>query len=622
MSSSGIQSISSGPLIIRTYNDSTSSDVTYLLKDYDYPVSSNYVLITSTNGQLVPSDNIYISSITISSINGLPYTPGSGGSVSSISSGTNISITGTSSNPIINVDINSTLLMNGFPIYDNNTITIAAGSIINLSTLSTSIVLDQASQSVTITSVPTTTIRGFTGTDDGILRVNGYVALYGSTTQLQINDTNGSIKGSLSYSYTDDDIHLNAIQLLDLSGNQGLALTSQNGQRIRFNTNGGGNLDADIEGSITLTAGYSTSTGNINLNTASTSIVLDQASQSIILTANNGININASTLFNGSIKVASTFYDNSNLSGTAGHVLTAGTGGQVIWSTISGGGGSDVFWASTLNGDIVNTNTGIVNISTALIVNNSFSTLTIFDNIGLPGTTGQVLTAGPGLGAQVIWSNTLNLLSISTTSISTTSISTSTINGLPYPPQDDTFWASTLSNGGITNTNTGIVYISTSLIVRPPAGEALIEIVARDGANAAALHWEQSTIGVALDMNLQANGVTIMAPYGSAGNNLITIGDPRASVGPPALLANSEIFGFTSGYQAGIATIANGTNSVSVINTNMTATSIIMFTFAYFVDATLTSVCARPFAGVGFDIEGNANATSGPVYVFYFIVRY
>jgi microcystin-dependent protein len=67
MSSSGIQAVSSGPLIIRTYNESSSSDVTYVLKDYDYPVSSNFVLITSTNGQLVPSDNIYISSITTSS---------------------------------------------------------------------------------------------------------------------------------------------------------------------------------------------------------------------------------------------------------------------------------------------------------------------------------------------------------------------------------------------------------------------------------------------------------------------------------------------------------------------------------------------------------------------------
>lgn len=67
MSSSGINAINSGPLIIRTYNDS-SSNKTYLLSDYDYPVPSNYVLITSTNGQLAPSNNIYISSISISSI--------------------------------------------------------------------------------------------------------------------------------------------------------------------------------------------------------------------------------------------------------------------------------------------------------------------------------------------------------------------------------------------------------------------------------------------------------------------------------------------------------------------------------------------------------------------------
>jgi hypothetical protein len=69
MSSSGIQSLSSGPLIIRTYNNSSSSDVTYVLRDYDYPVSSNYVLITSTNGQLVPSNNIYVSSITSATFN-------------------------------------------------------------------------------------------------------------------------------------------------------------------------------------------------------------------------------------------------------------------------------------------------------------------------------------------------------------------------------------------------------------------------------------------------------------------------------------------------------------------------------------------------------------------------
>ena len=350
-------------------------------------VPPNNVYVTSTNGAAIFSDTLTISTINVSTING----GGVGGGVSSITAGTNISITGTVSTPIVNVDINSTLLMNGFPIYDNSTITIAAGSTINLSTLNTS-------------------------------------------------------------------------------------------------------------------------------------IYLDQVSQGIILTANNGININASTLFNGSIKVASTFYDNNVFSGTSGQVLTAGTGGQVIWSTISGGGG-------------------------------------------------------------------------------------------------DTFWASTLSNGGITNTNTGIVYISTSLIVRPPAGEALIEIVARDGANAAALHWEQSTIGVALDMNLQANGVTIMAPYGSAGNDLITIGDPRGSVGPPILPANSEIFGFTSGYQAGTATIGAGTPSVSIFNTNITSNSIVLAWIQEFFDNTLTAVQVGLVNGSGFTILGNANAT-GAVSVAYFIFRY
>jgi hypothetical protein len=64
MSSSGITALNSGPLIIRTYNNISSSNNTYILKDYDYPVSSNYILITSTNGILSPSNNIYVSSIS------------------------------------------------------------------------------------------------------------------------------------------------------------------------------------------------------------------------------------------------------------------------------------------------------------------------------------------------------------------------------------------------------------------------------------------------------------------------------------------------------------------------------------------------------------------------------
>lgn len=58
--------VNSGPLIIRTYND-TSNNNTYLLTQYDVPVSSNYVLMTSTDGLLVPTNHPTLSSITIGS---------------------------------------------------------------------------------------------------------------------------------------------------------------------------------------------------------------------------------------------------------------------------------------------------------------------------------------------------------------------------------------------------------------------------------------------------------------------------------------------------------------------------------------------------------------------------
>lgn len=72
MSSPGIQSINSGPLIIRTYNQSVSTlstNNTYLLGQYDTPVPSNYILITTLNGQLYPTNHPTISSITISTLN-------------------------------------------------------------------------------------------------------------------------------------------------------------------------------------------------------------------------------------------------------------------------------------------------------------------------------------------------------------------------------------------------------------------------------------------------------------------------------------------------------------------------------------------------------------------------
>jgi len=67
MSSSGVDAVNSGPILLRTYNDNSANN-SYVLGRYDIPIPSNYVLITSTNGVIVPSDNITISNITINSI--------------------------------------------------------------------------------------------------------------------------------------------------------------------------------------------------------------------------------------------------------------------------------------------------------------------------------------------------------------------------------------------------------------------------------------------------------------------------------------------------------------------------------------------------------------------------
>ena len=71
---SGVIAVNSGPLVIRTYNQSVNGssaiqgNTTYVVGNYEYPISSNYVLITSTGGLLKPSDAIYVSSVSMSTV--------------------------------------------------------------------------------------------------------------------------------------------------------------------------------------------------------------------------------------------------------------------------------------------------------------------------------------------------------------------------------------------------------------------------------------------------------------------------------------------------------------------------------------------------------------------------
>ena len=232
-------------------------------------VPINNVYITSTNGAAIFSDTLTISTINVSTING----SGVGGGVSSITAGTNISITGTVSTPIVNVDINSTLLMNGFPIVDTT-------GLLTLSSIGGNI-------SIT-TSLPGTSI----------------------VNNIELNNATGISIYTLGPAGAPISLPI----ALNASGD--------------INLTAFGNINTYSFNNTTVAA-----SNIINLSTLSTSIVLDQASQGITITANNDININASTLINGTIKVASTFYDNNASSGTSGQVLTAGTGGQVVWGS-------------------------------------------------------------------------------------------------------------------------------------------------------------------------------------------------------------------------------------------------------------------------------------------------
>jgi hypothetical protein len=67
MSSSGIVPINGGSVILRTYLDDAAEN-TYLLGKYDSPLLPNYILVTSTYGQLISTQNITISSIAVSSL--------------------------------------------------------------------------------------------------------------------------------------------------------------------------------------------------------------------------------------------------------------------------------------------------------------------------------------------------------------------------------------------------------------------------------------------------------------------------------------------------------------------------------------------------------------------------
>ena len=108
MSSSGNLAINSGPLIIRTVLDSSINN-SYVLGLYDNPISSNRILTTSTNGLLVPTNSVSVSTLSPCFITA----NGSNGAVGQV-------LTSGGSNCIVWSTLNNFWNLNGSSIYNNN----------------------------------------------------------------------------------------------------------------------------------------------------------------------------------------------------------------------------------------------------------------------------------------------------------------------------------------------------------------------------------------------------------------------------------------------------------------------------------------------------------------------
>lgn len=197
MSSTGIKALSSGPLIIRTYLNSSINN-TFILGEYDVPISNGRVLITSSGGLLAPSNNITISSINVSSL-GASIITGS----TIISNNINVSTL------IASTIMISSITTSTINVLNMNTSSISASSILTSSILTSSILTSSISASfistnyLTVNSTATIstlntcneTVRYLTISSNGGINTNSpYDTIIGGPAQnIQLNASNINI---------------------------------------------------------------------------------------------------------------------------------------------------------------------------------------------------------------------------------------------------------------------------------------------------------------------------------------------------------------------------------------------------------------------------------------------
>ena len=302
-------------------------------------------------------------------------------SVNSVTAGTNISITGTASTPIINVDINSTLLMNGFPIYDYSTITIASGSTINLSTASTSIVLDQASTNITITSI--TGPINLTGNPVVIKNVTPVLQFDDTTTSTNITFyNNGSAFGDTA--------------LITNAGELGV-YNETGGQSMRIGTSTIGGFPISYIMGLSTAALFigengASSFSNITLGSTSISLKLDKR----LDTDFNSTAANIELLGTGEIDVVS-FYGSINVTASTGVNVTADTGGInltspiITMSTLNTAFTNKILYYNTTDGAVTYDDappgtTGVVSVSSGINISTTGTAINPIINVNINST--------------------------------------------------------------------------------------------------------------------------------------------------------------------------------------------------------------------------------------------
>ena len=257
-------------------------------------VPINNVYITSTNGGAVFSDTLTISTINVSTINGLPYAPSD-----------DVFWSSTSSNGSIVNDNTGSVQINTF---------LQCSTITDVSTINGLPYppQDDAFWSSTLSG------GGIVNTNTGIVNINSTLSVSSIVNVQQISTFALAAASTISTASS---------YFIDYTVAIGSALPYANYPVLRFNSL---KTDSGIQNkSLILTMGDGNPTWTSRLET---SVVTDITNicDKFYISSNSTI---TQQFFTSTINVTSTFYDNNNSSGTAGQVLTAGTGGQVVWSS-------------------------------------------------------------------------------------------------------------------------------------------------------------------------------------------------------------------------------------------------------------------------------------------------